>query len=290
MLNSVSSRNQQTLAQAFSLSGVGLHSGTVANVTVHPGLADSGRFFVLKNGENNYQIPAQWQAVASTVLSTELIKNNQAVRTVEHLLAALVGMGIDNARIETDKSELPILDGSALMWTQAIMQAGIASQAAKLPSLSSILAPISVSKGDSFVAAIPSDCLRFSYGIEFPSAAIGQQWFSWQPEDFSAEFFAQEIAPARTFTMAKDVEYLQAQGLIKGGSLENAIVCDAHKWLNPPLRFANEPCRHKLLDLIGDLSLLKCWPQAHIIAFKASHNLHIQFAKAVDNICNLSNF
>jgi UDP-3-O-[3-hydroxymyristoyl] N-acetylglucosamine deacetylase len=281
MLGYPTPRYQQTIATAFTLKGIGLHSGEVTTVTVQPAATNTGRYFAI----DDCLIPAQCQSVASTLLSTELknnkdLQSDKTVRTVEHLLAALMGMGVDNARIEIDRSEMPILDGSALPWVEAIARAGIKSQTALAQDLRPIHTSISVNKGDSFVVAVPSDHLHFTYGIDFPTRAIAQQWFSWQPENFSVEF-AREIAPARTFTMAKEVEYLRSQGLIKGGSLENAIVCDAENWLNPPLRFENEPCRHKLLDLIGDLSLLGWLPQAHIIAFKASHNLHTQFAQAL---------
>jgi UDP-3-O-[3-hydroxymyristoyl] N-acetylglucosamine deacetylase len=274
---------QHTIAQSFSLAGVGLHSGAVTTVTIHPAPCDRGRYFMI----DGVEVPAGCASVAATLLSTELQNNNKTVRTVEHLLAALVGMQIDNVRIEVEGSELPILDGSALPWAQAIAQAGIKTQAAMGQELKLLLQPICIYKGDSFVMAMPSDRLRFSYGIDFSSLAIAQQWFSWQPDlsNFAQEF-SQQIAPARTFTMAKDVEYLRSQGLIKGGSLENAIVCDEQKWLNPPLRFENEPCRHKLLDLIGDLSLLGWLPQAHIVAFKASHSLHTQLAQALSKISN----
>lgn len=273
--------NQQTIAKSFSLSGVGLHSGDRATVKVSPAETSAGRFFVYQE----HLIPAQIAAVAATVMSTELKMETATVRTVEHLLAALSGMGVDNARIEVDLPELPILDGSALPWVEAIAQAGIQTQSALRPVVT-LAQVVTVQHGDGFVAAFPSDRLRFSYGIEFPTRAIGTQWFSWQPEDF-AEEFAREIAPARTFTLAGDVEKLRAHGLIKGGSLENALVCDDNGWLNPPLRFADEPCRHKLLDLIGDLSLLGFLPQAHIVAFKASHTLHTQFAQALQLVVNV---
>jgi len=274
--------NQQTISKSFSLAGVGLHSGEVATVTVLPAEPDMGRFFVY----HDRHIPAQVQSVAATVMSTELKVESAAVRTVEHLLAALSSMGVDNARIEVDLPELPILDGSALPWVEAIDRAGIKVQTLPRKYLA-IEQVLTVQRGDGFVAAFPSDQLRFSYGIEFPTTAIGTQWFSWQPDpDNFAAAFAAEIAPARTFTMASEVEYLRDRGLIKGGSLENALVCDRNGWLNPPLRFADEPCRHKLLDLIGDLSLLGLLPQAHIVAFKASHTLHIQLAQAIQSIVN----
>jgi UDP-3-O-[3-hydroxymyristoyl] N-acetylglucosamine deacetylase len=133
-------------------------------------------------------------------------------------------------------------------------------------------------EGDAFVVAMPAPTPRYTYGIDFDVAAIGNQWHSWSAE---GNAFATEIAPARTFALAHQIEYLRQQGLIKGGSLENALVCDGDRWLNPPLRFANEPVRHKLLDLIGDLSLLGMLPTAHIIAYKASHALHVQLAQAI---------
>ncbi|HEY9302522.1 MAG TPA: UDP-3-O-acyl-N-acetylglucosamine deacetylase, partial [Phormidium sp.] len=136
--------------------------------------------------------------------------------------------------------------------------------------------PLSVYQGDAFVCAMPAPEMRFTYGIDFDLPAIGNQWYSWCP---SQESFAEAIAPARTFGLAHQVEELRAKGLIKGGTLENALVCDHSGWINPPLRFANEPVRHKILDLVGDLSLLGNIPIAHYFAYKASHNLHIQLAK-----------
>jgi UDP-3-O-[3-hydroxymyristoyl] N-acetylglucosamine deacetylase len=133
-----------------------------------------------------------------------------------------------------------------------------------------------IQQGDQFVAALPSPELRFTYGIDFDLQPIGNQWFSWQP---SQESFMTAVAPARTFGLAHQIEQLRQAGLIKGGSLDNALVCDQERWINPPLRFPNEPVRHKLLDLIGDLSLLGEFPQAHFIAYKASHDLHTQLAQ-----------
>lgn len=269
-------RQQNTIAAAILVQGVGLHSGIATTVRLCPAVPNRGRYFVI----DGVEIPASAQFVAATVLSTELQSQGKSVRTVEHLLAALVGMEIDNVAINIDQPELPILDGSAAPWLAAIAQVGVQPQSVAVAEPLLIKEPVAVTKGDSFVMAVPAPRLRFTYGIEFSSRAIAQQWFSWCPEHFQTEF-GLEIAPARTFTMAHEVDYLRSQGLIKGGSLENAIVCDQEKWLNPPLRFADEPCRHKLLDLIGDLSLIAAMPQAHIIAFRASHSLHTQFAQAL---------
>jgi UDP-3-O-[3-hydroxymyristoyl] N-acetylglucosamine deacetylase len=144
--------------------------------------------------------------------------------------------------------------------------------------------PIWVHQGDAFVCAIPATETRFSYGIDFELASIGNQWHSWLLGKTVAETaasFATDIAPARTFGLLNQIEHLQKSGLIKGGSLENALICSDRGWLNPPLRFVNEPVRHKILDLVGDLSLLGTFPQAHFLAYKASHNLHIELAKKI---------
>lgn len=267
-------RGQCTLAGSIELSGVGLHSGTVTRVRVQPAPPNSGRYFVRLDLPDAPIVPAQIQRVHQTVLSTELVADTASVRTVEHLLAALAGMGIDNARIEIDGAEVPLLDGSAQPWVEAIAQVGVAPQDEPRTVLP-VLEPLWIRDGDAFVAALPSDTLRFTYGIDFESAAIGNQWYSWSP---AQDAFEVAIAPARTFGLAHQVDYLRQQGLIKGGSLDNALVCDASKWLNPPLRFSNEPVRHKLLDLVGDISLLGYFPLAHLLAYKASHRLHAQLA------------
>ncbi|MCS6960224.1 MAG: UDP-3-O-acyl-N-acetylglucosamine deacetylase [Pseudanabaenaceae cyanobacterium SKYGB_i_bin29] len=282
---------QKTIGAAVSLTGVGLHSGKVTTVTLAPAPANTGRYFVI----NGHTVPARVTEVKGTVLSTEI----GGVRTVEHLLSALWGMGIDNVAIEVEGEEIPIGDGSALPWVELIAQAGIVTQAERNPP-PVLSRPVWVQEGDRFVVALPAPQLQFTYGIDFPTRAIGVQWFTWMPALTSSgstssgstssgstsspdrrNSYVTEVAPARTFTMADQVEKLRSQGLIQGGSLENAIVCDQEKWLNPPLRFPDEPCRHKLLDLIGDLSLVPHLPVAHYIAYKASHNLHIQLARSL---------
>ncbi|MBD1926244.1 UDP-3-O-acyl-N-acetylglucosamine deacetylase [Trichocoleus sp. FACHB-90] len=276
---------QQTLGASFELSGIGLHSGVVTHVRVLPAEAGEGRYFVRVDLPDSPQIPARVKAVVSTTLSTELGEGSARVRTVEHLLCALAGSGVDNARIEIDGPEVPLLDGSALEWVKAISQVGVVPNFESSPDSSFILQePVWVYDGDAFVAALPAPLTRFSYGIDFDLAAIGNQWHSWCP---AQESFAQAIAPARTFGLAHQIEQLQTAGLIKGGSLDNALVCGSQGWINPPLRFSNEPARHKLLDLVGDLSLLGDFPVAHILAYKASHNLHIQLAQQLAQKMNV---
>jgi UDP-3-O-[3-hydroxymyristoyl] N-acetylglucosamine deacetylase len=266
-----------TLERPIHLGGMGLHSGVFTQVTILPAAVGQGRRFVRVDRPGHPEIPAHIDAVRDTRLSTELVSGDATVRTVEHLLAALVGLGIDNARIEIDGPEVPLLDGSALVWAEAIGAAGRVEQAIECPAASDDLAaPIWVRQADQFVVAMPAPELRFSYGIEFEVRPIGNQWHSWTP---SQEPFLSAIAPARTFGLAHQIEALRAAGLIKGGSLENALVCNDQEWLNPPLRFSNEPVRHKLLDLVGDLSLVGRLPIAHYLAYKASHSLHTQLAR-----------
>ncbi|MEH2239899.1 UDP-3-O-acyl-N-acetylglucosamine deacetylase [Nostoc sp.] len=275
---------QHTLAAQITQTGVGLHSGVNTQVRILPAEAGSGRYFVRVDLPDLPIIPAQVAAVSHTVLSTQLGKGEVYVRTVEHLLAALSGMGVDNARIEIDGSEVPLLDGSASVWTANIVQVGLISQPVNNQVPLAVTEPIWVYQGDAFVCALPAPQTRFSYGIDFDLPAIGNQWHSWSPTaelGKASASFAAEIAPARTFGLLDQIEHLQKTGLIKGGSLDNALVCGPEGWLNPPLRFANEPVRHKILDLVGDLSLLGTFPNAHFLAYKASHNLHIQLAQRI---------
>jgi UDP-3-O-[3-hydroxymyristoyl] N-acetylglucosamine deacetylase len=265
-----------TVQNICEFQGTGLHSGITTTVKILPADPGAGRYFVRVDLPDAPQIPARIDRVSQTTLSTELSANGAAVRTVEHLLAALVALGIEDARIEVDGAELPLLDGSAQVWVEGIIRSNPLAVTGNLPTAGVIAAPVWIQQGEIFVAALPSPVLRFTYGIDFDVAPIGNQWHSWQP---GQEDFVTQIAPARTFGLAHQIEQLRSAGLIKGGSLDNALVCDDRQWLNPPLRFPNEPARHKLLDLIGDLSLLGKFPQAHFLAYKASHHLHIQLAQ-----------
>jgi UDP-3-O-[3-hydroxymyristoyl] N-acetylglucosamine deacetylase len=265
-----------TVSNICEFQGIGLHSGVTTTVKIMPADPGVGRYFVRVDLPNAPHIPAYIANVSQTNLSTELTANGASVRTVEHLLAALAVLGVEDARIEIDGAELPLLDGSAQIWATNIIRTRIEPVAVDLATTGVLTTPVWIQKEDLFVAALPSPELRFTYGIDFDVAPIGNQWHSWQP---GKDDFLTEIAPARTFGLAHQIDRLRAAGSIKGGSLENALVCDDRQWLNPPLRFPNEPSRHKLLDLIGDLSLLGKFPQAHFVAYKASHQLHVQLAQ-----------
>ena len=280
---------QHTLASEIIQSGIGLHTGLKTTVRILPSSA-VGRYFVRVDLPEEPIIPATIKSVVSTTLSTELaITDNinpenphfkPSIRTVEHLLSALTAMGVNHARIEIDGPEVPLLDGSAKIWAEAIANAGLAITSQTTPIIP-ITQEIIMRQGDAFVMAIPADETRFSYAIDFEMAAIGQQWYSWTPQQ---EDFTTAIAPARTFVLEKQVRHLQEAGLIKGGTLDNALVCGDDGWLNPPLRFSNEPVRHKILDLVGDLSLLGVIPQAHYLAYKAGHHLHTQLVQRIQQV------
>ncbi len=265
-----------TVANICEFQGIGLHSGVTTTVNIFPAESGMGRYFVRVDLPDLPQIPAHITSVSQTNLSTELTANGASVRTVEHLLAALIVLGIENARIEIDGAELPLLDGSAQVWVDGITRSGIKPIEIDLATSGVLNEPVWIQQDDIFVAALPSPELRFTYGIDFDVAPIGNQWHSWQP---GKDDFITQVAPARTFGLAHQIDRLREAGLIKGGSLDNALVCNDREWLNPPLRFPNEPARHKLLDLIGDLSLLGKFPQAHFLAYKASHQLHVQLAQ-----------
>ena len=264
-----------TLAGPVERTGVGLHSGAVARVRLQPGSRPGYRVGWLDAPDLPLQQlqPAQ---VRDTRLCTALQLGERRLATVEHLLAALAGCGVSQAELWVEGEEIPLLDGSALPWVEAIAAAGLQELGPRSP-LALAEAPISLRQGQSFVLAMASDALQLAAAIEFPQAAIGRQLFSLA---LTPERFVSEIAPARTFGFRDQVEALREAGLIRGGALENALVCDGDRWLNPPLRFEDEPVRHKLLDLIGDLALVGL-PQAQVFAYRGSHGLHTALAAAL---------
>lgn len=281
-------QEQQTLAAAVSRSGVGLHSGGRATATLLPARAGEGRYFVVE-GEETRVAAEVGNSEAQSPLCTTLRRGGARVRTVEHLLSAMEALGVDNCRVEvTGGDEIPLLDGSSQEWVEAIRGAGLCpaedTSGQKLEKLApKIHEPVYLRRDDCFVAAFPSSQIHITYGIDFPKAqAIGCQWFT---TFLDANIYSSKIAPARTFCIFEEVEKMRAAGLIKGGSLENAMVCSmAGGWLNPPLRFEDEPCRHKILDLIGDFSLLgqngnQGFPIAHVVAYMAGHALHTNFLR-----------
>ena len=264
-----------TLAAPAERSGVGLHSGGVSRVRLEPSEQPGFRVGWLDAPQEPLQL-LQPSQVCETQLCTALKLDQRRLATVEHLLAALAGVGLTAVTLRVEGDEIPLLDGSAQPWVEAIAEAGLQGLGRR-PVSEPLSRPITLQQGQSFVTALPSDRLRLAAAIEFPQAAIGRQFFS---VELTPEAFVRDIAPARTFGFREQVEQLRAAGLIQGGALDNALVCDGDHWLNPPLRFADEPVRHKLLDLLGDLALAGL-PQAQVFAFRGSHGLHTALAAAL---------
>jgi UDP-3-O-[3-hydroxymyristoyl] N-acetylglucosamine deacetylase len=264
-----------TLQAAVERCGVGLHSGASARVRLEPSEQPGFRVGWL-DAPQQPPVLLQPDQVCETQLCTALQLDQRRLATVEHLLAALAGVGLTSVTILVDGHEIPLMDGSAQPWVEAIAEAGLQALGPR-PEMQPLSQPITLQQGQSFATALPSDRLRLAAAIDFPQVAIGRQLFAL---DLTPASFVEEIAPARTFGFKDQVDQLLAAGLIKGGALDNALVCDGEGWLNPPLRFADEPVRHKLLDLLGDLALAGL-PQAQVFAFRGSHGLHTALAAAL---------
>jgi UDP-3-O-[3-hydroxymyristoyl] N-acetylglucosamine deacetylase len=262
-------QNQKSLARPVELEGVGLHTGERVRLRMLPSEADSGITFVRRDA-GNAELPASHRLLNGGNLSTTLSRGPVLAATVEHLLSALHGMSIDNARIEMDGPEVPILDGSALPFVQLIREAGLRSLG-RPRRFVTLTRPVRVKAGEKEILALPDNVFRASYGIDFPRTAIGAQTVSIEVSD---ETYDDAIAPARTFCLLRDVEAMRSSGLALGGSLENALVVGEDGVLNGSLRFPDEFARHKILDLVGDLALLGAPIRAHVIAFKGGHRLH----------------
>ncbi len=267
-----------TLQNEIEKDGIGLHTGLKCKVIIKP--TDLIGFYISFADEPNKIIPIDISHVRNTPLCTTLDLNGKKVSTVEHLLASLIGAGLTHVHIEIDGCEIPLLDGSAIGWIEEIEKVGMINSTSSPRPRPEITSPIFVSHGESVIFAKPSKNLKLIGLIDFPYKAIGQQMFS---INLSPNNFVKEIAPARTFGFLDQLEELKKAGLIKGGALENALVCNGDSWVNPPLRFENEPVRHKLLDLIGDLALVGL-PRAQIFVYKGSHSLHAEFAASLKKL------
>ncbi len=268
---------QQTLQDTVSTKGVALHSGDMVSLILKPAPVNTGIVFVRSDLEN-VSYKARWQQVAPSSLCTTLGQGAERIATIEHLMAAFAGAGVDNAIVEVSGCEIPVLDGSAAPFLFLIDSVGLKEQAADRLFLQ-IKKTIAVQEGDAAASIAPAPFASIAFHIDFPDAAIGQQNCSMRVKP---ETFRQLIAGARTFVQAKDVEYLQANGLAKGGSLENAVVVENGKVLNPyGLRFADECVRHKMLDAIGDLYLAGMPVIGHFKGHKSGHALTRKLLEAV---------
>jgi len=264
----VATQLEQTVAEALEFSGVGLHSGAPVTMRLLPAPAGSGIVF-RRTDLDDFEIPAIGRNVAKVSYATSLMRQGVLISTTEHLLSALVGMGIDNVIVALDNLELPILDGSARPYAEAIMAAGIHTQRRRRESMR-ILKPVEVREGNKFIGIYPGQGYSIEYTIDFP-APIGRQKTC---VDLAAETYGPEIAPARTFGYKADEAKLKEMGLIRGASAENAIIMGPNGPENGPLRFDDEFVRHKVLDLIGDLALAGRRIEGHVVAERAGHAMH----------------
>jgi UDP-3-O-[3-hydroxymyristoyl] N-acetylglucosamine deacetylase len=264
-----------TLAHPVERHGVGLHSGGSCRVRLQPTLREGYWVgWLAAPAEGLRRLSPR--DVVDTRLCTALRLGQRSLATVEHLLAALAGTGVSHAELWVEGEEIPLLDGSALPWVEAIAEAGLDPLGPR--QLRPIPEPITCHRGESFAVAIPAAQPRLAAAVEYPQAAIGRQLLT---VDLTPATFVADLAPARTFGFREQINQLRAAGLIQGGALDNALVCDGDHWLNPPLRFADEPVRHKLLDLLGDLALVGL-PQAQVFAYRGSHGLHTALAAALE--------
>ena len=266
---------QRTLRRATSCAGIGLHSGHKVSLTLRPAPADTGiRFRRVDLG--GVEVPAHVSHVSGISYATVLSADGVRIETVEHLLSALVSQGIDNAVIELNTPEVPIMDGSAAPFIYLIQEAGI-KRLSVLRRYVKVLRPIALSRGDKRIAIYPSDHFKVTYSISFDHPLLRHQSRTLR---VSEDSFVEDIAPARTFCFLKEVEMLRQNGLALGGSLDNAIVIGETGVLNA-LRFEDEFVRHKILDVIGDLALVGHPVIGHVVAHRGGHALHTAFAARI---------
>lgn len=269
---------QYTIKKPINCCGIGLHSGKPVNLTIKPAEANSGICFSRSDIDEKKTIPAFMDRVSGTTHATTISENKIEIATTEHLLAALRGMGIDNAIIEVDTAEIPIMDGSANPFVLLLEKAGLRQQKSYRKALR-IIHKISFHEGDSYIHILPYEGYKISAEIDFNNNFINRQVFSFELTPVN---FAKEIASARTFGFVEEVDKLWKNGLALGGSLDNAVVIDKTGVVNlEGLRFDDEFVRHKVLDLIGDLSLLGCPLLGHVIAYKSGHGQHLGLMREI---------
>ncbi len=270
---------QRTIKKPAMISGIGLHSGARINLKMRPAAANTGIIFHRTDGEQTVDIKACSENVVDTRMATVIGCQGMTVSTIEHFMAALAAFGIDNLHVDIDGPEVPVLDGSAAPFTREIQQVGV-KNLHRSRKFIAIRKPLEIIEGEKRISIIPSRFFRISFDIAFDHPAISVQQHSMK---FTTEEFCKDIAAARTFGFLHEVEYLKANGLARGGSLENAVVIDKNGVMNPEgLRYNNEFVRHKILDAFGDFSLLGSPMLGHIRAFKAGHDLNAKMVRKIE--------
>ena len=260
---------EQTCRSSVECSGVGLHSGAPVSIRILPAPPGTGIVF-RRTDLDDFEIEAISRNVARVSYATSLMKKGVLISTTEHLLSAFIGLGIDNAVVELDNLELPILDGSALPFVELIQKAGIRKQRRPRKYLK-ILREVEMREGNKFISVQPADVYSVSYSINFPHPLIGKETFQ---VELSNGSYLRKIAAARTFGSREDEKAMRNMGLIRGASKDNCIVLTRDGIENGPLRFPDEFVRHKVLDLVGDLALLGKPILGKIVADRAGHAMH----------------
>jgi UDP-3-O-[3-hydroxymyristoyl] N-acetylglucosamine deacetylase len=273
----MASNKQHTVARKVQLSGIALHSGKVVRLEIHPAAVNTGIIFKRVDLPGMPSVLAHVSNIQSTDLNTTVAMGDAKVATIEHLMAAFAGLGVDNALVKIDGPEVPVMDGSAAPFIERILSAGLSVQNAQRKYFV-VREAFEFRSGDKWIKVEPSDATEFEMHIDFKSLVIGRQSFGFA---FGRESFL-KIAGCRTFCHVNDVNAMRRAGLALGGSLENAIVVSDDEVLNPEgLRFKDEFVRHKLLDCVGDLYLLGGPIIGKISAYKSGHGLHAGFMRAV---------
>lgn len=261
---------QHTIAKPVEVSGVGLHSAVAVRIRLVPAPINKGIVF-RRTDLDNFEIPASWKYIARVSYATSLMRRGVLISTTEHILSALVGSGIDNVIIEINSLELPILDGSGNPFVEMLRLAGKRKQRAPRMYMK-LLRPAEVVEGAKRIAIYPGHSLHITSSVEFPHPLVGRQSME---IELTEESYQREIAPARTFGFLDELPQMRDMGLIRGGSLENAVVFTRDGVMNDEgMRFPDECCRHKLLDLIGDLALVGHPLRARVFAERAGHAMH----------------
>ncbi len=266
---------QHTIKTHVSCSGIGLHTGNPVNMTFHPASSHTGIVFKRIDIDGHPTIKVSPEHIGDLSYATTLQSGAVSIKTIEHVLSAVSALGITNLLIELDSNEPPILDGSAACFVDMLLDAGLADQRGNTRVMQ-IRQPLEVRHKDSMLSVEPFDGLKITYTIDFPNPLIGTQTKS---VIMTPLLYMGEIAHARTFCMYEEIEYLWKMGLSKGGSLDNAVVFAQDRVMNDSLRYADEPVRHKILDLIGDLAFLGHPLCGHIKVYKGGHLLHTKFVK-----------
>ena len=263
-------RFETTVQRPVEAKGVGLHSGVPVSIRILPAPPSTGIVF-LRTDLDNFSVPASWRYVARVSYATSLMRQGVLISTTEHLLSVFYSMGVDNAYVEIDNLEVPILDGSGLPYVELLNAAGLKSYRRRKRFLL-IRRPVTVEQGSKRITILPADRFLLTCDVFYDHPLIGKQSLDME---VTPERYAQEIAPARTFGFAHELDQMRDMGLIRGASLDNAVCFNRETVVNPEgLRFPDECCRHKALDLIGDLALIGKPLLGHVIAERAGHAMH----------------